>query len=247
MKKNTLDMFLQKVLNVPFWIKQVMFLKLSNEMKSHYCYEFLQNNEGNLFTTYVPILTFNGRMELEERKSGFDYNIYNFLQSCEDGLSIIEIASNTFLTMEEVAKIFEFCVEQTFVKTPEAKEISAMAGFIAGKFRLGEYYRRRGDLNVDELHNAIMTHENSTDKQFGEVLVNLGYVSENEMKTLLLLKEEAQKRFILDYNIVPKSGTAYSDESQQYKEEAEKLKEENKILKSKLVQLLAMVKKNANP
>ena len=64
------------------------------------------------------------------------------------------------------------------------------------------------------------------------------------MKAVLQLKEEAKKRFILDYNTVPKPETTFSNENQKYEEEIAKLKDENLKLKRKMLQLLELVKRN---
>ena len=61
-----------------------------------------------------------------------------------------------------------------------------------------------------------------------------------------MLKEEAKKRFILDYNTVPKPETTFSDDSQKYQEEIANLKDENLKLKGKMLQLLELVKRNGH-
>ena len=66
MKKNILDLFLEKVLNVPLWIKQVIYLKLGNEMREMACDEFLKNHPDDIFSTFVPTLTFKGKTELPQ-------------------------------------------------------------------------------------------------------------------------------------------------------------------------------------
>lgn len=246
MKKNIFELFLQKAFNVPLWIKQVMFLKLFSQMHENECDEFLLNHQDDIFSMFVPTLTFKGKTELSERKCGLDNNIYNFLQGCANGYSIIEISVNNFLSMEETAKYFELCIEQNFIKNPDSKEIHAMAGFIAGKFRIGEFFKQKETITVDQLHEAIIAKNNSGEppKKFGEILISLGFVTENDLKAVLLLKEEAKKRFILDYNTVPKSETVFSNDSQKYEEEIENLKQENLKLKRKMVQLLELVKRN---
>lgn len=248
MKKNIFELFLEKALGVPFWIKQVIYLKLTKEMQDHLCEDFLREHQNDIFSTFVPTLTYKGKTELMEHKCGLDTNIYNFLQNCANEFSMIEISVNTFLSMEEVAKYFELCLEQNFIKVPDSKEIHAMAGFISGKFRTGEYFKQKGELTVDELQKAIITQKeylkNNTPKKFGEVLLELGYVSEKDLKSVLVLKEEAKKRFILDYTSVPKSETTYTNENQKYEEEITKLKDENLKLKRKLLQLLELVKRN---
>ena len=165
--------------------------------------EFLNNCQDNAFIAYVPILTFKGETELSDKKCGLDNNIYNFLQCCADGFSLIEISVNSFLTMEETAKYFVFCVEQNFIKKPESEEIYAMAEYISGK------------TNIEK----------------------------NE--SVLRLKNEAQKRLILDYNSLPPIKSEYSCDKPKYEDEINRLKEENIKLKQKMNKLLDLVKKNA--
>jgi hypothetical protein len=250
LKKNILDLFLEKVLNVPLWIKQVIYLKLGNEMREMACDEFLKNHPDDIFSTFVPTLTFKGKTELTERKCGLDNNIYNFLQGCANEYSMIEISVNTFLSMEEVAKYYELCLEQNFIKVPDSKEIHAMAGFIAGKFRTGEYFKQKGAISVDQLQQAILANrdaqEAGTPKKFGEILIELGFITDNDIKALIVLKEEAKKRFILDYNTVPKPETAFSNDTQKFEEEIANLKDENLKLKRKMLQLLELVKRNGH-
>lgn len=246
MKNNIFTLFLDKVLNVPFWIKQVMYLKLAEEMREQACEEFLRNTKPeDIFSTFVPTITFKGKTELAERKCGFDNNTYNFLRCCAEDLSMLEISVNTFLSMEEVAKYYELCLEQNFIKNPNSPEIHAMAGYIAGKFRIGEYFKQKGIIDIDQLREAILTYQNSNEKKFGEILVDKGYIKEDDLKAILLLKQEARKRFILDHNVMPKSETAFSNDSQKYEDEIRALKEENIKLKRKMLQLLELVKKNA--
>lgn len=250
MKKNLFDLFLEKVLTVPLWIKQVIYLKLAQEMRENACEDFLLNHPDDIFSTFVPILTFKGKTELMERKCGLDANIYNFLQGCSNDYSMLEISINTFLSMEEVAKYYELCLEQNFIKVPESKEIHAMAGFIAGKFRIGEYFKQKGAITVDDLQKAILTHKGlvSTEnpQKFGEVMVSLGLVTQDDLKAVLILKEESKKRFILDYNTVPKPEAAAANEKEEFEKEIAALKDENIKLKRKMIQLLELVKRNGH-
>ena len=223
-----------------------MYLKLSDEMREYACEDFLRNSDrNNIFSTFVPTITFKGKTELAERKCGFDNNTYNFLRFCAENLSMLEISVNTFLSMEEIAKYYQLCLEQNFIKNPNSPEIHAMAGYNSGKFRIGEYFKQKGILDIDQLRQAILKYESSNDKKFGEILVELGYVTENDLKAILLLKEESKKRFILDHSVMPKSETTFSDDGQKYQDEIKTLKDENLKLKRKMLQLLELVKKNA--
>ena len=136
-KKNLFELFIGKLIALPLWVKQAVYYRLYLNMRENYCERFIIKNADNLFAFYNPTVTFKGKTELWDRKSGLDTNIYNFLRLCIEGYSILEISINTFLSVEEVAKNFMFCLEQNYIEKPESDEVYAMGGFIAGKFRTG--------------------------------------------------------------------------------------------------------------
>ena len=65
-----------------------------------------------------------------------------------------------------------------------------MAGYIAGKFRTGEYFKQKGVINVDQLQQTILAHkaaqESGNPKRFGEVMIELGLVTEEDLKAILI-------------------------------------------------------------
>ena len=242
LKKDIFSTFLNKVEGFPLWIKQIICLKLSEDIKAQVCEKFLSENSDNIFSLYSPTLTFKGRKELENRKSGLDLNIYNFLSYCENNSNISEISLNTYLSMEEVAKYFIFCMEQGYVEKPENVEIEAMAGFIAGKFRTGEYFEKRGSITAEQLKKAVERISESSSKKFAEILVEMGFITQEDVSSMLAFKEDSKKRFILDYNSVPQGKSEFSSKEEEYKKEIEDLKLENQKLKKKIKQLSEIVK-----
>ena len=240
--------FLEKLLNFPLWVKQIIFLRLHQNLSLSLSEDFIPVNEIDLFHLHIPVLSFLGKTELAEKKCGLDDNIYNFLENVSKELNILEIAMNNFLTLEEVAKQYIFCLEQDYVKDPDSVLVYSMAGFMSGKFRTGEYFKRAGKINVDQLEEAIVKQKQSTNKgqpiKIAEVMISLGFVSEKDTKSLLLIKEEAKKRFILDSSIIPASVDRPKNDGAYSKEDIAKLVEQNNILKEQLTKILALVKKN---
>lgn len=241
-----LSAFLDKLLVFPMWVKQIIFLRLYQNLSLSLSEDFITIKESEIFHVYVPVLSFLGRTELFEKKAGLDDNIYNFLKNVDEGFSILEIAMNNFWTMEEVAKYFINCLDLNFVKTPESTQVYAMAGFMAGKFRTGEYFKRVGKINVDQLEAVIIAQRKAISEgnnlKIAEIMISMGLVKEKDTSSLLLIKEESKQRFILDLSIVPKE--IDSEVKKYYENEVSKLKEENHILKEKLTKVVALLKKN---
>ena len=238
LNRQFLTQFLNKISSFPNWVKEIIYMQLSREI----------NHDSNLaydFATYKPVLTYKGKCELDFKKSGFDTNIYNILSAADNDSSISDITINTYLSMEEVAGYFLFGVDEGYFEIPDNSQILSVAGFLSGKLRTGEYFMNSGTISENELNLAIENHEqNNENKKFGQSLIELGLITQKQLETILLIKDEAKKRFILDHNEVPEISQEYVKESDTYQKQIEDLTEENNKLKSKLEQLLTMVKRN---
>lgn len=242
MRKKLFEMFIEKIMSFPLWVRQILYLRLARDMRANLCEEFIRTNATNILALYSPTLTFNGRNEFLERTSGLDTNLYNFLHCCSENFTMLDISLSTYLSMEEVSKYFVFCMEQGFVEIPKAKEVKAMAGFISGKYRIGEYFKERGTITDEQLSEAVNENNNNSEK-FGETLLQMEFITQNDLKSLVILKEESQKRFIMDYTMIPSSRTTAANPPQD-EDELKILRDENKKLKLRLENLLNLVKKD---
>ena len=244
LKKNILNAFIEKLKAFPLWIKQVIFLYLYKDLREATSDDFIETKEEDMLNLFVPTLSYVGRTELEERAKGFEPNLYTFLECVESEMSLLEIALNNFWTLEETCKHFLVAVDADLIKAPIPPKIIAMAGFMAGRYRTGEYFKRVGKINVDQLELTIRRQKELTDQgqkaKIAQVMIDLGFVTEKDTHALMIIKEEARKRFILDASIIPEGVTGNDSK---YVAEIEELKKQNAVLKAKLAKLLSMFKK----
>ena len=243
MDKSLFTGFMEKMLAFPLWIKQTIFLDLSKDLNNYLSNEFLDVEEGELFHIYKPELSELGQAELLTKESKFDESIYSFLTCCSRGMSLIEISIENNFTMEEVSKAFTFCKTSGFFSKDVPKLIAAIAGFIAGKYRTGEYFIRAGKMTIEQLDEVLNKQQemNESGKHvfIAELMVQLGYVREVDVKSIIFMKEEAGKRFSVNPDEVP--NIALEKESYDIRVENERLKEENEILKQKMDALLTFI------
>ncbi|MBE7712363.1 MAG: hypothetical protein E7Z87_01315 [Cyanobacteria bacterium SIG26] len=236
MKRNFLAQFLNKLSDFPSWAKEILFDYLSNQI--------VEDNPIGEFVSYKPILTYKGRCELDFKKSGFDNNIYNILKFSENDYSISEISLNTYLSLEEVARYFIFCVDEGYFELPDNSQILNLACFLTGKYKTGEYFVNSGKLTSCQLESVIEQKNNeNSDKKFGQYLIDLGFVTQTQLDLVVKIKEESKKRFVLDYHEIPVIKQNCSGfEASDYQKKIDELQAENKQLKAKLEQLLVMVR-----
>ena len=244
MSKSLFIDFMERMLTFPLWIKQTIFLNLSNDLNTYLSNEFLDVEEGDLFHIYKPALSELGQNELLTKESKLDDSIYSFLSCCSKEMSLIEIAIENSFTMEEVAKAFTFCKKSGFFSVEVPSFVSAIAGFIAGKYRTGEYFIRAGKMTIEQLDEVLNKQQemNASGKHvfIAELMVQMGFVRELDVKSIIFMKEEAGKRFSLSPDDMPTF--ALEKESYDIRVENTRLKEENEILKQKMDALLTFIK-----
>lgn len=246
MSKSLFVGFTEKLMGFPLWIKQAIFLSLSNDLNTYLSSEFLDVKEDELFHIYKPTLSELGQNELLTKENKFDESIYSFLNCCAKGMSLIEIAIENSFTMEEVSKAFTFCKTSGFYSADVPKLVSAIAGFIAGKYRTGEYFIRAGKMTIEQLDEVLNKQQemNAAGKHvfIAELMVQMGFVRELDVKSIIFMKEEAGKRFSLSTDEVPSFSTAKEDVD--IRVENTRLKEENEILKQKMDAILTYIKEH---
>ena len=246
MSKSIFINYMDKMLAFPLWVKQSIFLDLSNDLATYLSSEFLDVEEGELFHIYKPALSEKGQNELLTKESNYDEIIYSFMNCCAKGMSLIEIAIENNFTMEEVAKAFTFCKTSGLFSREVPNLISAIAGFIAGKYRTGEYFIRAGKMTIEQLDEVLTKQQeiNASGKHvfIAELMVQLGFVRDLDVKSIIFMKEEAGKRFSLDPDEMP--SVAMEREKFDIRVENTRLKEENEILKEKMDALLTYIKEH---
>lgn len=247
MSKSLFIDFMEKMLGFPLWIKQIIFLNLSNDLTNYLSNEFMEiQEEGELFHVYKPALSDLGQNELLTKESGFDESIYAFMNCCSKGMSLIEIAIENNFSMEEVTKAFTFCKTSGFFSSEVPNLISAIAGFIAGKYRTGEYLVRAGKMTIEQLDEVLNKQQemNASGKHvfIAELMVQMGFVKDSDVRSVIFMKEEAGKRFSLNPDDIP--NIALEKENFDIRVENTRLKEENEILRQKMDTLLTFIKEH---
>lgn len=230
---------MNKLSEFPDWIKETIYRQLGEELSE-------RETPAYIFASYKPILTYKGKCEADFKTSSFDTNIYNILSYSDKNFSISEIMLNTYLSMEEVASYFLLCLDEGYFEIPDDSRILNIAGFIAGKYKTGEYFLKNGNLSETQLNTVINSsrNEENKNKKFGQILIDYGFINKSQLNSIISIKNEAKKRFVLDYNEIPTIKQEYTDNDEKHREQIAKLQNENKILKTKLEQLLTMVKNN---
>jgi hypothetical protein len=208
-QQKVFESFLDKVSEFPFWIKEIIYIQLREEFEQAYLSEEeLHAPIEESYQAYRPMLTFLGEQELANHTNLEDAPVYRFLQMTSENCSIAEITLRNFWTLENTAKIHLFCLQKEYLMKPTSPKVSATALYVAGRIKMGEYFRRIGLISTEELNTALRKQKemekNGKQVHFAEVLIKLGYITERETKAIIYIKDECKKRFIFNTAMIEK-------------------------------------------
>ena len=116
---------------------------------------------------------------------------------------------------------------------------------MAGKIRTGEMLKRLGKIDVMQLEKAIRIQKDRNEQnkpvKMAELMIELGYITEKDVKILLAFKDDAKKRFVMGIGfslVKPRDEQETQTLVRGMQKEIKRLDEENRILKSRLRKIL---------
>ena len=95
---------------------------------------------------------------------------------------------------------------------------------------------------VDLNRNVDMRLYNDGKKGFASILVDLDLVTRDDTDSILLIKQESKRRFILDFNSFSSEINSEQIRAQEDAKKIERLTYENNLLKTKLREILKLNK-----
>lgn len=241
------DLFIQNIKNLPMWVKQVITKEIFDDLNKK-LEEFSELAEiSDLFQYMSPKVTFKGKQELQEKTIGLSDGYYVFLQDLMDGCNIFEITIKNNWTLADSAKIFVRLCELEFLQIPDyaTNKNVAIALFIAGKLKTGEFLKRINKISTIQLEQAIRYQKELNDEgrhiKMASILIKMGFITDRGLDSLLLLKDEAKKRLPVNVGFISTKMTTDEQEQDQLarmQREISRLENENIIMKKRLKKLL---------
>ena len=241
------DLFIQNLKNLPLWVKQVITKEIFDDLNKK-LEEFSELAEVNdLFQHMHPKVTIKGKQELEEKTLKLSDGYYVFLQDLIDGCSIFEITIRNNWALADSDKIFVRLLELEFLSIPDyaTNKNVAIAMFIAGKLKTGEFLKRINKISVIQLEQANRYQRDLNQEgrhiRMASILIKLGFITDKGLDSLLLLKDEAKKRLPINVGYISTKLITPQEEQNQIsrmQREISRLENENAIMKKRLKKLL---------
>jgi len=241
------DLFIQNMKNLPLWVKQVVTKEIFDDLNKK-LEEFSELAEvDSLFQYMCPKVTFKGKQELQSKTLALSEGYYVFLQELLNENTIFEITIKNNWTLADSAKIFVRLCELEFLSIPDfaTNKNVAVAMFIAGKLKTGEFLKRINKISAIQLEQAIRYQKELNEEgrhiKMASILIKLGFITDKGLDSLLLLKDEARKRLPINIGFISTNFATPQDEQDQIsrmQRELARLENENIIMKKRLKKML---------
>lgn len=199
--QNIFKIFIQEIVNLPVWIKQIIYVELKEQLECcsiNNCIDI--NKKDNYLQLYIPKLTYTGKKVLEQKTKNLSENISLFLECAYQNISIIEIAIKNNWNLCECSNYFLEAINEDLVINPPSPIIKGTALYMSGKIRLGEYFVKINKITIKQLDEALKNQkhieESLGDKPgLAEILIKLNFLNKNDTEGILLLKEDCKKHY----------------------------------------------------
>ncbi|MEW5819455.1 MAG: hypothetical protein AB1782_04635 [Cyanobacteriota bacterium] len=214
MQKNTyFDNVLDKIYELPLWVKQAIYAELKEHIQSRSPICALDTiSKHNLIQLYTPFITQAGIKVLSKDdtsliidKSKITNEVISLLTNAKNKLRIIDICQKNTWTLSQACKTITDCIDLNLIEPIASNSLSSTIYFIAGKIRIGEFLVRTGKISVEQLDMALYSQKYTEDSMgeriyLAQILLNLGYISPRDYENIIFLKDYGNELYTEAFN-----------------------------------------------
>ncbi|MGD9580569.1 MAG: hypothetical protein AB7V50_04295 [Vampirovibrionia bacterium] len=207
------DNVLEKIFELPLWVKQAIFVELKEHIEKETPIGSLESlSKHNLLQLYTPFITPAGKKALNDKEINFNNkshilneDVKALLKCAENKNRIIDICQQNNWTISKTCNITVDCIARNLIEPINSNTISSTVNFLAGKIRIGEFLVRTGKITVEQLDMALYSQkytENTLNERIylAQILLNLNYISRNDYENILFLKEYGNELYTMKFN-----------------------------------------------
>ena len=239
------DLFYNNVLELPIWVKQILYKKTKDDLSQTLDKYLDILNPDGLVQEIMPELTFKAKRIIEGEPSDVEQEDIIFMSAANAGYTIFDISLTNFWSLETTCKIFSKLIRNELVKPIQSQISAHLVEFLAGKIKTGDILKKMNVVDVLQIEEALKVQQekraNGVNIKIADVMVALGYIKQSDVEILIKLKEDSKKQFIMSLGLTtiktPDEKTK-QDVLYTLQREHKRLVQENEILKSRLKKLL---------
>jgi hypothetical protein len=185
--------------SLPMLCKQVFYVLLRTSLESSISKSTLERFDAdNILQLWTPNVTLTGIAAMNGGGGPMPESMRQMLTAIQQRKSIIVICMTFHWSLEQCALLLAQAIDSDYI-TPSMSQVThATIAYLANRIRLGEYLIKIGKITSQQLDQALKTQRYAWEVMgertaVGNVLINLGYVSQQDTEGILFLKQESRK------------------------------------------------------
>jgi hypothetical protein len=193
----------------PGWLKEALFVFLRDNLRENTDLDRVSSitTKDSIFL-YVPKLTRAGLSFLQNlnyTSEQLDKRFVEFVKSVKKQKNLVDIAQDNDWTLKMACYYVIKAWEKNLILPTYSKNVYALVRLLSGDIELGEYLVRSGKITkeqfawVSQMKGSGMMNSITEDKSKEEdIFVNLGYLTEGELASIMQIMELANVKEIVD-------------------------------------------------
>jgi hypothetical protein len=191
---------LQLIGKMPLLTQQALYVTLRASLESNLSAHTLEKMDThNLLQLWVPQMTHIGMQTLIQlnNQNNSAHPLFQLLKGCQSKQTVAQTTTAQGWTLYQICMLLQQACQKEWIVLPTSTLILAAIHFITGQIRLGEFLMRMGKISSEQLDQALKTQQYAWEvmgqrSAIGNILVNLGYASKEDIEGILLMKQQSK-------------------------------------------------------
>lgn len=247
---NSFEKILEVVRDLPLWVLQALQVEVNILLKEKESNINLEKyDRTDMIQLFVPVLSKRGQVVLkyqnqEGAKQQVSPKMLQLLNTIPEKKNMVDICIINDWTLRECCELIAECIETELIEQNYSPIMHSYILFIANKIRIGEFLMRKNIINESQLQWALQMQNDmgaafDEKNKIVEVLVNIGYITHEDVSEYLSIKEYADFKIrISDFSKIyldeiEKAYKRYNDTAQKFQEVCK----QKDILENEVIQL----------
>jgi hypothetical protein len=195
------DQIVHLMTQMPLLTKQTLYVMLKASLEQRLSTHTLEKMDAeNLLQLWVPQMTHMGMQTLHQltNQNQTAHPLYRLLRCVHAKQTISQICVLNGWSLAQGCMLVQQACEKEWLLPSPSNLVMGAVHFITGQIRLGEFLLRLGKISAEQLDQALKTQQYAWEvmgqrSAIGNILMNLGYVTKDDIEGILLLKQESKR------------------------------------------------------
>jgi hypothetical protein len=189
--------------SLPLWVQQVIYTDLKQHLEKNVTLRTLSSfSRENFLQLWTPNLTQRGVHTLHQHMGRTPTDLVKILYAIRKYDNVAMMCARYEWSLQTACHALIEALRDELIDPPESRVLEASLRFLGDEIRIGEYLVLIGRVDGNQLEQALKTQQYieaamGERTRIADIMVRLELVTNEDVESILFLKEESTKAFKL--------------------------------------------------